>query len=193
MRKINKIYTFAIVCMVCMLAFTGCKKESSPDQKENENTNTMEPANEEASPSPLPEESTSPEPEQEEKTEGKKVNIYGMNEDTQESEPASAVIKGEITAESIVQAVVDNYSRNNIEIGIYSVVQEDSTVIVSFDSDKAPIVGVGSGAEDTILNSIADSLIDNVENCKSVIFRMEDGPYESGHYIFGIDEVYTKE
>lgn len=202
MKKMNKLYTLCIICIVCMLAFAGCKKDSSDDNKDNGSTNSMEPSLEVSPspvPSPSPEASASPKPSEEpekkdKESKGKKeVNIYGMNEETQESEPATATIEGEISAESIVQAVVDYYTKHSIEIGIYSVTQKDSTVIVSFMSDKAPIVGVGSGAEATILNSIADSLIDNVENCKSVIFRMEDGPYESGHFVFEIDEVYTKE
>ena len=64
-------------------------------------------------------------------------------------------------------------------------------LIVSFLFGKPPLSSVGSGVEETILNSIAYSLLDNVEDCKKVIFRAEGEAYESGHYAFEVDEVYA--
>ena len=68
---------------------------------------------------------------------------------------------------------------------------EGDTVIVSFLFGKAPLSTVGSDVEETILNSIANSLLDNVEDCKKVIFRAEGEAYESGHYAFEVDEAYA--
>lgn len=102
-------------------------------------------------------------------------------------------VSDEITPEVIVSLVVEAFSEHSLDIGIDYVKQEDSNVIVSFLYDKAPLSQVGTDVEETILNSIADSLIDNVPNCKGVIFRAEGDAYESGHYAFGKDELYVKE
>ncbi len=122
----------------------------------------------------------------------KEVPIYSINDNSLESEQTFVTIE-EVTPEAVVQAVVDSLEEHSLEIGIDSVSMEGDTVIVSFLYGKAPLTSVGSTVEETILNSIADSLLDNLEECKKVIFRAEGEAYESGHYAFGIDEVYATE
>ncbi len=120
------------------------------------------------------------------------VPIYSINDNSLESEQTYVTIK-ELTPEAVVQAVVDSFEEHSLEVGIDSVTAEGDTVIVSFMYGTAPLTSVGSTVEETILNSIADSLLDNIESCKKVVFRAEGEAYESGHYAFGIDEVYAAE
>ncbi|SFR90284.1 hypothetical protein [Anaeromicropila populeti] len=120
------------------------------------------------------------------------IQIYSINKETLECEAATALLPSdtEITPELIVQEVVSSYVDSGIDIGIYYVKEEKDNVVVSFEKDKAPLVNVGSGVEATILNSISQSLLDNIESCKGVIFRMEDDAYESGHFTYKYDELY---
>ncbi len=127
-----------------------------------------------------------------EKEEKGEVPIYSINDESLESEQTYVEME-EITPKTVVQAVVDSLAEHSLEVGIDSVTMEGDTVIVSFLFGKAPLTSVGSTVEETILNSIADSLLDNVEGCKNVIFRAEGEAYESGHYAFGFDEVYASE
>lgn len=184
--RIRKGYIiFGAICVLSVCSISGCQKK--------EDTQTT-PAVETQTPAPTQTPVASPETQNpEQNTEKKEISIYTINDDTLESEPVTVEVEEELTAEAVVEASVKSLEEHSLKIGIYSVAQEGDTVIVSFQKDTAPIIGVGSGVEETILNCISDSLIDNVEGCKKVIFRVEDGPYESGHMIFDIDEVYASE
>ncbi len=195
-NKCKRGYLLILLVLACALMATACKKDTSKDENTDtqnsqsveadnsqdqigDNTNTAngdDEATQTASPST-----------------GTEIDIYGINEDSLESEPAHAVIEGEVSAKSIVQAVVDDFAAKSIEIGIYDVTEETDKVIVSFEYGKAPLANVGSDVEETILNCISDSLMDNLDNCKAVIFRAEDSSYESGHFAFKFDEVYASE
>lgn len=121
--------------------------------------------------------------------------IYSINDDSLEKEDTVAVVPkdSEITAEFIVDEVVKSFEETGLEIGIESVVTEGDTVIVDFSSDKAPLVNVGSGVEATILDCIAQSLVDNLEGHNKVIYRVEGKAYESGHIMLDYDEVYLND
>lgn len=121
------------------------------------------------------------------------IPIYTINQNTQEVESVVALIpeNSELTPELIVDLVVDSFADRLITVGIDKVTTEGDTVIVSFLSDQAPLINVGSGVETTILDAIAQSLVDNLkEEYPKVIFRAEGKKYSSGHYLFGLNEIY---
>ncbi|TAH72160.1 MAG: hypothetical protein EWM47_03815 [Anaerolineaceae bacterium] len=99
----------------------------------------------------------------------------------------------EITPELIVNTVVDSMADQSLVIGIESVTTQDDTVIVSFYSDQPPLSNVGSGTENAILNAIAQSLTENLDDYNKVIYRVEGGPYVSGHIELGLDEIYFED
>lgn len=121
------------------------------------------------------------------------IEIYTINNDTLDSTPTKIQVeeKQEVTPELIVEAVVKDFSSHSLEIGIDSITTSGETVTVSFQYGAAPLSGVGSDVEETILNCISDSLLDNVKGCKAVVFQAEGGPYQSGHLEFGVDEIYA--
>lgn len=187
MRIQKRYLILGIFCILAIGSFSGCQKAEDPPTPPAVETQTPVP---EATQTPaVPQATQTPE----QSTEKKEISIYTINDDTLESEPVTVEVEEELTAETVVKAAVKSLEEHSLTIGIYSVEQKENTVIVSFMKDTAPVVGVGSGVEETILNCISDSLIDNVEDCRNVVFRIEDGPYESGHMIFGIDEVYASE
>ncbi len=197
-KKICKRIVFTLLLSLSLLCFTACGRSitEAPDSVTAEKNVPENPANDPDITVPEVEGEQPQDGEQpqiNDKQEVKQINIYGMDEESLESEPATATITGEVNAESIVQAVVDNYKGHSIEIGIYSIVEEGDKVIVSFKNGTAPLANVGTNVEETILNGISDSLMDNLSTCQAVIFRGEDVPYESGHYAFGLDEVYASE
>ncbi len=192
--KIKKGYIiFGTVCTLAAVSFTGCKKGGDIQETPVVQTETPAPVQTET-PAPTqtteaPQETDNPE----QSNEKKEISIYTINDDTLESEPVTVEVAEKLTPETVVAAAVKSLEEHSLTIGIHSVTQEADTVIVSFKKDSAPVVGVGSGVEETILNCISDSLIDNIDGCKNVIFRAEDGPYESGHLAFEMDEVYARE
>ena len=167
MKKRKNIVVFTFVLSMLLLVSCGT------DTEETSNLNKQE----------VVEQTTN----QENK---KEIPIYSINDTSLEKEQIYIEID-EITPNSIVESVVTALNEHSLEIGIDSVTMEEDTVIVSFLFGKAPLSSVGSGVEETILNSIAYSLLDNVEDCKKVIFRAEGEAYESGHYAFEVDEVYA--
>lgn len=193
-KKIGIVFFLLAFCFM----LTACdNKETNVETEKIEPAKTEESQNssdhktkedeKEANPTEKPEVTKTPE------EEGKSITIYSINDESLESEQTKVQIKGEITAKVIVDAVVKAFAEHSLEIGIDSVEQEGANVVVSFLYSKAPLSQVGSTVEETILNSVADSLIDNLPDCKGVIFRAEGGAYESGHFAFGKDELYVKE
>lgn len=178
---------FSVVCALAVFGVTGCQKDG--DTQETPAVQTQTPAPVLTQTPGAPQETNNPE----QGNDKKEISIYTINDDTLESEPVTVAVEEELTPETVVKAAVDSLEEHSLTIGIHKVTQEGDTVIVCFKKDTAPLVGVGSGVEVTILNCISDSLIDNIEGCKNVIFRGEDGPYESGHLIFEMDEVYVSE
>lgn len=122
----------------------------------------------------------------------KEISIYTMNDSTFEVESTIALVPedSEINPELIVNLVVDSLADRLVEVGIHEVIVDNNTVIVSFLSNHPPLVNVGGGIEGTILDAIAQSLVDNITNSPKVIFRVEGEAYASGHFEFDIDEVY---
>lgn len=198
MRKNGRLYLLVLLVLICALLSTACKKETSKVEEgtdtQNSRTVEIENSQDETNQENTQKDNTSNTSEDSQtKQEVTEIDIYGINEESLESEPAHAVIEGEVNAKSIVEAVVKDYVAKSIDIGIYDVTEEDNKVIVSFEYGKAPLSNVGSDVEETILNCISDSLMDNLDNCEAVIFRAENDSYESGHFAFGLDEVYASE
>jgi len=122
------------------------------------------------------------------------LQIYTVNGATAEIEPVTALIPqdAKITARLIVDTVVESLADQSIIVQIDSVTTENDKVIVSFKKDKAPYSDMGSGYEAAILDAIAQSLIDNLKEYKKVIYRIENKPYVSGVFEYGIDEPHLE-
>lgn len=121
------------------------------------------------------------------------LTIYSMNPDTMTLMPVSIKKEKEyrISAEYIVFLVQESLSDD--EIAIQSVEQKGDTVILSFLSKGKPVTNCSKKQERLILESFANSLLDNVENCRHVIVRADGKAYRSKHLSFGIDEIYASE
>ncbi len=122
----------------------------------------------------------------------KEISIYTMNENTQDVESVSAVVNEdtEITPELIVDMVTASLAERLIDVRIDKVTTEKDTVIVSFDSDTPPVVQVNLTVETTILDAIAQSLVDNLPEYPKVIFRVKGKEYKSDNLTFGLNDVY---
>ena len=127
-------------------------------------------------------------------TQNVELLIYVVN-NAADLDPVYALVPAdeEITPQLIVETVVDSMADRSILIGIESVTTEGDTVIVSFYSDKAPLKDVGASFESAILDAIAQSLVENLEDYNKVIYRVEGGPYISGHIELEKDEVYFED
>ena len=120
------------------------------------------------------------------------VTIYTLNPDDLKKEAVTVLIQveRELNAEVIVEQVVVAMEDSGFYIGINEIYTEGDTIIIDFDSNSAPVCGVGASVEGAILDIIGQSILDNILECKKIIYRIEGEAYRTGHLEFGFDEVY---
>lgn len=212
MGRFNKKYNLIILLIVIFL-LTGCNKfrfntfNASEEEDNNITVTTAPEVNADSSETDDRDEAKktavtendlaptgAPQPTSDviQPTENIELPVFTVNVDTSEIETVTALVPADskITPELIVNKVVEAMADQSIEVGIESVITKDDTVIVSFYKDKAPLSDMGSGYEAAILDAIAQSLIDNLDDYSKVIYRAEGKAYVSGHIKMGVDEVY---
>ncbi len=153
------------ILAVGLLLLTGCSKQQA-----------------ESSSSPLPTQKSSMET----------LTIYSIDSDSMNLMPV--VLKKQkdsMTAEYVTSLVAQNLDDDDITID--HVEQDHSIVIISFSPEGKPLAGCTKKMEKLILNCFASSILDNVTDCKKVIYRCMDGAYKSENFSFDIDEVYASE
>lgn len=212
MKRNNK-KSILILMLVCIFLLAGCKnvrfntyKESgetvtdNTEGQKNETTDTDEKA-ETKDGITLDDKDTKEEDEEDAPTptmiqpvENRELLIYTVNGDA-DIEPVTALIPEgeEITPQLIVDRVVDSMADQSLQIGVEDVTTKDDAVIISFYEGQPPLGNVGAGLEVAILDAIAQSLTDNLEDYSKVIYRMEGKAYVSGHIELEIDEVYFED
>lgn len=161
----------------------GIKKDgtnaSDTDKTGNEQTTTTSGAS--ASPTPAIQ-----------PTANMDLSVYTVDAESGDIKLVTALIpeSSEITPLLIVETVLESMEDQSIFVGIKDVSTKGDSVIVDFDKEKTPYKNMGSGYEAAILDAIAQSLIDNLDNYTKVIYRVDGKAYESGVFELGIDEVY---
>ncbi|WP_313132147.1 hypothetical protein [Anaerocolumna sp.] len=201
--KKNSIMKVGIILSIsCMLFITACSSNADKSNESTPNTQvdtvegktTEEDTSKTLSDDPVEykEAEASGEKEIVAPVANKEIPIYTFNDISLEIEPAIALVpeETELTPELVVNMVVDSFADRSITVGIDKILIEEDTVVVSFLSDQAPLVNVGSSLETTILDAIAQSIIENFPEYPKVIYRVEGKSYESGHYKFKVNEVY---
>lgn len=120
------------------------------------------------------------------------LQVYTVNGGSGDIEPVIALVPqdSKITAQLIVDTVVESLADQSIIIKVDSVSTEGNKIIVNFTKDKAPFSDMGSGYEGAILDAIAQSLVDNLKEYSKVIYRIENQPYVSGAFEYGINEAH---
>lgn len=189
----NKKYRrLAIVTLLCMICVCGCKRKDE-SKYEPLTTPTVE-----ATVTEIPIQKVTNtkelEPTIQELDDMKELSIYSIDSESAEKISITAMISNEkeITPAMIVDKVVESIADEAYTIGIDSVTTQDDIVIVSFLDDHPPVTNVGSSVEGEILDAIAQSLLDNLDDYHKVIFRVMGGPYQSGHIELDLNAVYME-
>lgn len=122
----------------------------------------------------------------------KKIQIYTMDPDSLQAEEIMVEIdtSNGLTAQLIVDSVLDLFETQGQEVEVNNIEQDENTVTIDFNGEKAPVSNVGSAEETAILDCISMSLLDNLEECQQVVFHVNGEHYESGHYGFEFNEAY---
>ena len=184
MLKKNILYVMLCLCVAFVIS--GCGKEdkgqltptAEPTQSVAENTPAAVPTESgELTIAPL---------------ESMEITIYTLNPDSLEKEAVSVLVtvEDELTPELIIEQVVDAMEDEGFYLGINDIIPEDNSVRIDFKSDAVPVIDVGASVEGSIIDILAQSILDNLPQYKKIYISIEGGPYHSGHLEFELDEVY---
>lgn len=179
MKIKNLIYIMLCICAASLVS--GCGRQENIDP-------ALTPTSE-VTPTPLNEDNPTGRPIA--PPQNKEVMIYSINADTLEK-TAVTVLMSEVTAELIVEEVVSAMRDAAFFVGINEVIPKEDTVIVDFRSDAPPVTDVGASIEGSILDAIAQSIIDNLPQYSKVIYHIEGKAYATGHFEMKQDEVYME-
>lgn len=118
--------------------------------------------------------------------------VYTIDMDTMQSAREMVyLMKGEeLNAENILKKVIELFKINAIEIEVNGIKQKKDVMYVSFAKNSAPVVDVSQKVEEVILESIAKSLLDNLEDVDKIVFQVDSGAYKSENLELGKNEVY---
>ncbi len=121
-----------------------------------------------------------------------KTFTYYTISDSMMKEEATAVLASEtiLTPEYLVEYVADSMSDSLIMIKIDSVTEDGKRVIVSFQEDSMPVCDTREQLEGEILDAIAQSILENLEEYSGVIFRVMGEGYASENRSYDRDYVY---
>ncbi|HKL98479.1 MAG TPA: hypothetical protein VJZ06_01070 [Mobilitalea sp.] len=210
MKRHNKKFLL-IMIIFCMLSLFGCKnirlntyknsdeskiaKEQEIDQNQQEDdVNNVSPIGSTDNKKIDATDTKEPTPAAIQPVANTELIIYNVNTDA-EIETVTVLIpeQHEITPQLVVDTVIASLADNSLTVGVESVTTTGDTVIISFYADKSPSKNVGAGFETSILDAIALSLFDNLENYNNVIYRIEGNAYSGGHIETDFDEVYLSD
>lgn len=124
-------------------------------------------------------------------SEMKTMVYYTLSEDL-ENEEATAVLPSDtvLTAKYIVDYVVESMENVSVYVNISSVTVDGESVIIDFKGDSAPVIDTEPDEEVAILDSISQSILENIDYSKYVIFRVDGNAYQSQNRSFGADYIY---
>lgn len=185
----KKNFIYAMLCICIAFVISGCGK----DNKENP-TVTPVPTIMSMSTTGVPTAATTGT--EDEPTiaplENMEVIIYTLNPDTLEKEAVTVLVtvEDELTPELIVEQVVDAMEDEGFYLGINDIIIEGDSVRIDFMSDAVPVIDVGASVEGSIIDILAQSILDNLPQYKKIYISIEGGPYHSGHLEFELDDVY---
>ena len=180
MKSKHPIYIMLCICVVMVIS--GCGKNphgSTTPTSIPKPTATITPTKAEKEPSIVP-------------LENFEVTIYMLNSDSLEKEAITVLVTAdeELTPEFIAEQVIDAMEGEGFYIGINDIITEGESVTIDFKSDAAPVIDVGASVEGSIIDILAQSILDNLPQYKKIYISIEGGPYHSGHIEFELDEVY---
>lgn len=125
-------------------------------------------------------------------SEEKSIQVYTIDEDSLESTSETVyLMDGEkLNAKNIMKEVINLFAMHGITIHLDTITKKEDTIYISFQKDAAPVHGVSETVEEIILESIAKSLVDNLDGYEQVVFQVEGGAYKSDNMQMEKDEVF---
>ena len=121
----------------------------------------------------------------------KTLTIYSVDTSNMRLIPLTIKKEEEKTSlNEIVDMILENIDIEGIKVTDAHF--ENNCVIISFSSKGKPIKKCSEKIENLILEAFSNSILENIINCESIIFRMDDKAYKSKNQSFKYKEIYSE-
>ncbi len=188
---LKKKTVYFVIGIVFVIWLAGCL---SPSGKTNESTPTPTPTPTVAptytvAPSTTPIESQN-DTKEEIPVPKADIIIYSLDSDNFEKIAIQVKVDAEkITLFDLVKKITVSLGDESFSVEVKNAFFEKTKAIVDFEPTGAP--GVTSpNYESSLLDCIAQSIIENYESCTAVVFRINGEAYVSENFKFGINDAY---
>jgi len=201
----KRIIVLAVSVLMVVMLLSGCflfdrGEDTTPSPSESVQPSatasasasvTLKPM--ESSPAPSINPSSTPAPSSDPVTyEDNKIEFEYYDVAQDKTVDATVEIEGEGDVQSAINAVNDVYIKKVLgDSGIQtnSIVYKEGNIYIDF-TDSIYNLNLGSAGESSVLESIADAYLNNIDGIKAVYFSVNGYDYSSGHIEFSKDEPY---
>lgn len=120
------------------------------------------------------------------------IEIYSVGESSFQKEAVTALVTPgkKLTPEVVIGLVDATFEERGFYVVFEEVTTSDDIIIVSFEKDSVQLSMTDAKVENSILDAIAQSLLDNLEAYRGVVFRVNGEAYKSLNNSFGKDDIY---
>lgn len=189
MKKRNLLIVFLLINI---LLFTGCSaatlqseiEAAQATQTPAESTLTIETTQ---LPSPVPVQ-TPGVPQDFSYDDSEQIIVKYRDEETQQEEEAVYEIAGDASNESALDAV-NEVIFGEEKIKANSIIFSNGNLFIDFD-ESIYNMNLGSSGEGDVLEAIADSYLNNVQDIQAVYYSVNGEDYSSGHIIQSKDQPF---
>lgn len=186
-HSLRRFKTFLFFTIIYMCFLTGCGRSSEAGNASAGDGEKKPPSSETPVPSATKTGS--------DKTESRELKIYAINFDTDEVEDSVVYIPAdeEISVRLVADAVIAGFDNYGIEVRLNDAVEENGNAVVDFkkNEDGSGIFGeTTKKVEETALNCISYSILDNIPEVQGIIFRIDGQAYKTENFSFEENYVY---
>ncbi len=174
-----------LLCLMIVFAVTLCACH-----KENPDPSGQDPV---SSPSPTSTDRVTIEP----VISGGGINlvaklIYTVDASTAKVVRSTVMVRDDtdITPSLVIDCIVESLKDESLNLSFDAIDYSDGVCVVDFDDSIYTIAGKSADLEDAILDCIAQSVLDNVDGCMKIIYRIHNEAYTTVNRHFAYDFVY---
>lgn len=118
--------------------------------------------------------------------------IYTVDASTAKVVRSTVMVRDDtdITPALVIDCIVESLKDESLNLSFDGIEYSDGVCVVDFDDSIYTIAGKSADLEDAILDCIAQSVLDNVDGCMKIIYRIHNEAYSTVNRHFAYDFVY---
>jgi len=118
--------------------------------------------------------------------------IYTVNATTESVVSTTVMVAQdtEVTPVLVTDYIVDALEDESLTVSFEGIDYDNGICVVDFDDSIYAIANKSADLENAVLDAIAQSILDNVEGCMKVVYRIHDASYSTKNRTFAYDFVY---